>query len=272
MSAVKLICKPYSNKFSTVDKLLSRLIASDKKKNIETIVIYPDDKQSAARVNIRYIKMITRESCKSAIDEIFKKFNPAYLVIFGAQDIIPFQEINNPCEDFDTVVPSDLPYACEAAFSKDIASFTGPSRVVGRIPDIPASADINYLKTIMETIINYKSVKPEKLLNYFSVTADVWKKSTQQTVINIFGNSTRLITSPSKIVSYTKSDIKPLTHFYNCHGSPDDHKYYGQKGKKYPIAQNAPDLEGKISEGTIVAAECCYGAQLFDPQNNSKKK
>jgi hypothetical protein len=39
-------------------------------------------------------------------------------------------------EEEDPDVPSDLPYACEAAFSRRPQDFLGPTRVVGRLPDL----------------------------------------------------------------------------------------------------------------------------------------
>jgi hypothetical protein len=37
-------------------------------------------------------------------------------------------------------------------------------------------------------------------------------------------------------------------------------------GEAYPTAHEAQALINHISEGTTVAAECCYGAELYDPQ------
>jgi hypothetical protein len=54
-------------------------------------------------------------------------------------------------------------------------------------------------------------------------------------------------------------------HFINCHGRPEDPKCYGQRGRDYPIAHTANKLVKKIMNGTVIAVECCYGAQLYDP-------
>lgn len=267
----------YGTDFSAIDKLLTDLVNADSKRTLDTMVVYIDDTTSSIKAGITAVTSITRQSVKMAIDDVYKKHLPAYLVIFGAQDVIPFQELTNPVpynpqEDNDHFVPSDLPYACDAPYSTEISSFTGPIRVVGRIPDITGKADLDYLKTVFNSIINYKSLKEENFLNYFSVTASVWTKSTQQSLSNIFGNNTNLKESPPSTISYPASDLKPLTHFYNCHGSPADSKFYGQKGTNYPTAMESTDLKGKISFGTIVAAECCYGAELYDPANEGKRQ
>ncbi len=65
---------------------------------------------------------------------------------------------------------------------------------------------------------------------------------------------------------YKKGHLKPLTHFINCHGSAQDFRYYGQEGKKnFPVALDSRNLATNVGYGTIVAAECCYGAELVDP-------
>jgi hypothetical protein len=272
ISSKKNLQNKYGTNFKVVEKLLKDLVASDFKRGITTQIIYIDDATSASKVGIKAVKTITKPAAKKAVDEIYKKQNPAYITLFGADDVFPFQEIINPANDDDSTVPSDLPYACDTAYSTDIAKFTGPTRVVGRIPDIKGLADLDYLKIAFESIIGYKKVKAEKLMDYFAVTAEVWKKSTQQSLSNMFGNNTNMKSSPSAVSPYTNADLKPLTHFYNCHGSPNDSKFYGQKGNNFPTAQHSAHLNGKITAGTIVAAECCYGAELYDPSNEDTRK
>ncbi len=265
ISSKKNLQSKYGRNFKTVDKLIATLIASDKKRNVETTLIYVDDSASAKKAGVKPVASLTRQSAKNIVDDVYKKLRPVYITIFGSQDIFPFQEIQNPANDYDDVVPSDLPYACDSPYSNKISSFTGPTRVVGRIPDIPGKADTKYLKNVIDAIVKNKMVKSEKLMNYFAVTADVWKKSTLQSLSNMFGNNTNLKDCPPDDSPFPASELKRLTHFYNCHGAPTDSKFYGQKGNNFPTAQHAPDLERKISRGTIVAAECCYGAEVFDP-------
>jgi hypothetical protein len=255
----------YGDKMATVKTLLDGLVKYDAGRGITTHVLYIDDAASMTTIGETAIKTITLPAAKKAVDAIYRKLNPAYIVLFGAQDVFPFQEITNPTSDDDQDIPSDLPYACDAAYSKLASAFTGPTRIVGRIPDIPGLADVKYLRTVIDTITKYKQVKSEKLLTYFALTADVWTPSTQLSLRNMFGNHTALKRCPPSKSPYTKEALKPLTHFYNCHGSSSDPNFYGQKGQQYPVCQNSTALQAKISKGTIVAAECCYGAELFDP-------
>jgi Peptidase family C25 len=192
VTSKKNLITKYGKNFAAVEKLLASLKAADSKNKLDTQIVFIDDTMSAKKAGIKAVASITRQSCKKAIDEIYKKLPPAYLVIFGSGDVFPFQEITNPVpynpeQDDDHIVPSDLPYACDTAYSTDMSSFTGPSRVIGRIPDIQGIADINYLKTVINTIISFKQQKAAKYLNYFAVTAEVWTKSTRQSLSSVFG-------------------------------------------------------------------------------------
>jgi hypothetical protein len=280
MTALKLIITSkanlkmkYGNKFSSLQKLFSKLIKADKKKKLDTKIVYVDDSTSTKKFGVSAISSITEKNCKDIFDQLYKKNQPAYMVIFGAQDVFPFQNLENelydpdPDKDNDKTVPSDLPYACEKAYNKKISAFTNPARVVGRIPDLPGTGDINYVKVLIEDNIKHKEGKKDDYMDYFAVTAYVWRKSTQQSIQNIFGNNKKLFESPPAGGGYA-SKLKPLTHFYNLHGAEFDTRYFGQKGTSFPTALNSTDLEKKITYGTVVAAECCYGSQLLDPSES----
>ena len=275
MKPVKLIVSSYNNLLLKYGKLypgiirqLQQLKAADKKKSLDTRIVLLDDPASARAAGIKAIGSVTAKTCKESIDLLYKKWTPAYIMIFGAQDIIPFHEITNPASgDDDKIVDSDLPYACDSAYSKSISAFTGPTRVVGRLPDVPGKQDnIDYVKTLVQNSVSSVPRKAAEYQDYFSVTAEVWKGSTQESLKNIFGNFKDLIRCPSRPVhqpGYTAKELHPLTHFYNCHGAQTDAHFYGQRGDDYPTSMDAAFLAKKISKGTVVAAECCYGAGLF---------
>lgn len=279
MKPVKLIIShkenlqwKYENNFSKIIALLKKMQSVDAKKGLDTKIIFADDVASLKNSHVKKISSWSEEECKRIVDDLYNKYVPAYIVILGAQDIFPFQEIENPAEDIDTVVPSDLPYACDAPFSRKIENFTGPTRVVGRIPDIPGRQNnIRYLKELIENSIAYKPVNADNYRNYFSISAWVWRKSTEISLQRMFGDNKKMSTSPGikNAVAYhpfTKNQLQPMTHFYNCHGADLSLSYYGQRGSKnFPEALQSINLLSNISRGTIVASECCYGAQLFDP-------
>lgn len=254
----------YGTGFRSIQKKLNDLIKADKKLGFETTVVYIDDSTSARKAGITAVKSVTPQSCKQAIDRLYKKHIPAYIVLLGAQDVIPFVEINNPASDDDKVIPSDLPYACEKPYSKNINDFTGPTRVVGRLPDIAGGHDPAYLTGLITHIIKAKPRSSSDYMKYFAVSCDVWKQSTRLSLQHMFGNYSQLLLSPPAGKKYTAAQLRALTHFFNCHGASNDFYYYGQKGRSYPEALHTSQLENKVSYGTIVAAECCYGAELVD--------
>lgn len=256
----------YPSQFGSIDKLLKKLKAADKRKKIDTTIVYIDDARSAASAGIKLVTSVTARECKKAIDALYKKHTPAYIAILGAQDVIPLVQLLNPIgsDDDDTYVPSDLPYACDAPYSTTVRNFTGPTRVVGRIPDIPGTNDVAYLKKLIENSIASKPQRRSIYESYLAVSAAVWRGSSQQSVQNIFGNFSSLKLSPPT-AAYTAAQLNNKVHFYNCHGAHNDINFYGQSGRNYPVALTSSQLNGKISKATVVAAECCYGAELASP-------
>ena len=260
----------YGKNFSKISAILKQMQAADKKKGLDTRIAFVDDAPSLKSSGIKKISSDSEKEYKRIVDDLYNKYIPAYIVILGAQDIFPFQEIDNPAEDDDIMIPSDLPYACDTPYSAKIDNFTGPTRVVGRIPDmISQQSDVSYFQKLISNSIDHKPLNPDEYYNYFAVSALVWKKSTELSLQSMFGQSAKMRASPNgKIpktyVPYTKKELEPLTHFYNCHGANFDLSYYGQNGQQFPEALESSNIQNKIRPGTIVAAECCYGAQLFD--------
>ena len=262
----------YGKNFLNLEDLFSKLIAADAKKGIETKLIYVDDEASAAKAGVKPIQIINEKNSKKIVDDIAKKLSPAYILLLGADDVIPFQCITNPADDDDLEVESDLPYACDAPYSKTINNFIGRTRVVGRLPDIiGVQKNISYFKTVITNVIKQKPADIGKYSNYFAMSASVWKKSTALTLQTVFNDNKMLVLSPSGMpdTPLTKEKLSPLIHFYNCHGAKIDPGYYGQKGNTYPTAITSPTLVKNITTGTVIAAECCYGAQIYDPSKRN---
>ncbi|HEY4111951.1 hypothetical protein [Puia sp.] len=259
-----LVLKYGAANFKKVDALLKKLAAADKKKKLTTRVVYIDDPASAKKAGISVYPSTKEKDCKNAVDALYAKWKPDYIVLFGAQDIVPFQSIVNPASDDDKIVPSDLPYACDTSYSTQAKDFTGPTRVVGRLPDVPGKGDVDYVKTLIDLAIASKPGKTSDYSTYFGITAKPWIKSTSLSLQSVFGNFSSLLVAPTDSAATKSGDLKALSHFINCHGAELTYAYYGQSGTSYPESMNTRDLAGKIGKGTLVAAECCYGAQLID--------
>lgn len=260
-----------------INSALKKMIAADAKRGLVSKVIALDSKTGMAKYGTPVSSHTNARATKSAIDAIYAKEKPDYILILGASDVVPLVQLKNPVyspkpdDDNDKTVPSDLPYACEAAYSTDINHFVGPTRVVGRLPDLIGAKTPQYLLKLLQTAANYETFKPADYQKYFGITAKVWSGSTKLSLNNMFGNSTGMKTVPSSGPSWTGIQLSPQVHFINCHGGDKDICYYGQPGGKeeYPEAHVANLLPKKIVPGTVLAAECCYGAQMYNPSATS---
>ncbi len=167
--------------------------------------------------------------------------------------------------DKDKSVPSDLPYASDAPFTKkDAAAYAAVTRVVGRIPGVTGAKEPDFLVNQIKVAASFKSRKRGDYLPPFAISAEVWEKSTEESVQNIFGSNAIRNCPPTGTPGVAKM-LSPLAHFINCHGAQVDPQFYGQHGNRYPVSMTSDDVEKGAKRNTIVAAECCFGAQLYDP-------
>jgi hypothetical protein len=256
--------------FNTIYKALNKYVQADLGRGCSAVIVAIDDEKIMKTYGAKAVTdPLNEKQNKQAIDGVFVKTRPDYLVLLGALDIIPHQSVRNPvfsADDPDEFAFSDLPYACDAPYSQDPGDFTAATRVVGRIPDITGKNDVQYLLDLLDALSSWKQADPASYLKCLGITAWTWRNSTGLSLQNIFGDPT-LQTSPSAGPNWSVSDISCLSHFINCHGAEVDSFYYGEKNGKYPKAHSAAYLGGSpLTEGTIVAAECCFGAELYDPQ------
>jgi hypothetical protein len=263
----------YKSAFPDVKNEIDRLIENDKKRGLTSLACYIDDATSMKKLKGKPVTdSKDPKSVKAAIDTLYKTYQPDYILLFGASDIIPFVKLTNslynpPDGDLDSKIESDLPYCCDGPYSSKPGDFFSPTRVLGRLPDIVGIADASVFKTLVSNIIKSKPGNAKDFAAYFGLSAFEWTVSTQMSIKNIEGNNTAMLTCPSSGPTYTKQQLKPLFHFINCHGGLNDTNFYGQKGNDYPVALSTASLKGKVSFGSAIAAECCYGNQLFQPDS-----
>ena len=104
-----------------VDAALKALATADKRRGVDTLVVAVDlasamKPYGAAPVPARP----DAKALKTAIDALARARQPHYLMLLGGPDLLPMVPLKNPAHggelgDEDRIVPSDLPYACEAA-------------------------------------------------------------------------------------------------------------------------------------------------------------
>src|SRR5262249_9430275 len=144
---------------SAVSNLVKPMIAADKARGLTTRLI---DISDSTTLNDAGGKPVTSSGnvrqTKAAIDAIYRHLTPDYLLILGAPDVVCHQALDNTTiDDGDADVPSDLPYACDHAYSRDVRDFLSPTRVVGRLPDLPGASNATFLKALLKVAANYKS-------------------------------------------------------------------------------------------------------------------
>jgi hypothetical protein len=250
-----------------IEKAVDGLIRADGKRGLKTRLIYLD---GGALKRRRVKDPADPVENKAAVDAVARKHRPEYLVILGSHDVVPYQDLKNklheagdPDSDPDRFAPSDLPYACEAPYSQSAAKFLGPTRVVGRIPDLTGATRPTYLIRLLASFAKAKGLKrPESA---FALSAKVWEKSTKTSIRNILGAVPTVLTSPKKGPRFGKAALGAKVHFVNCHGDKEDHTFAGEfPEERYFTAVDARKLRS-VGRGTVAAFECCYGAQLYDP-------
>lgn len=251
--------------FPLLTAALKRLVNADAARGLKTRVLFLDDKRSMRQIGGPVRRAISARENKRAIDAVFAAHRPDYLMILGAPDVVPHQALTNPLKaaDLDPAIPSDLPYACEAGYGRDPSAFLGPTRVVGRVPDVHGASSAKYLVKLLDTAAawdRWTSVSDD----YFSITARVWESSTRQSLEKLFKASDRMLISPTDGPQFALNQWTPKIHFINCHGAVVSTAFFGEHNNAYPIAIEAGTVLKSDCSAVVASAECCYGADLFD--------
>ncbi len=276
----------YGAAASRVLAAIGRLISADAARGIGSRLVALDSKSDMAAYHARPMRgPADEEGAKRCIDAIDKAIEPHYILIVGGPDVVPMQDLQNPAGvlvgklneapdngDDDPNLPSDLPYACDAPWSRDPGDFQGPTRVVGRLPDVPKEKDPAFLVKLLKLAAEARPLPRKDYEAWFALSAKVWETSSSKTVKKIFGDTSRLVFSPPKKNLWSAQELSPRLHYINCHGGNRAVEFLGQfppdgdvEGEQ-TLAMRAPALRGKVARGTVVAAECCFGAQVFSPR------
>lgn len=260
VSAMK---KKYKASWPKVRQAVGRLAQKDAARGIATTLVALD----GADLGANRAKAGRPETFKAAIDHVWGLHHqPDYVLILGGPDVVPHQSLRNTVpDDGDGDVPSDLPYACEAPASDDPSTFIAPTRVVGRLPDVPGDGSTALLVGLLDAAAAWKPKTKADYEGHLGISAHKWRQSTSKSLKALFGAKAVTRTSPDEGPLWKKTELSPLSHFINCHGGTIDPQFYGQKGDEFPVAHRAVHLPGKVAAGTVVAAECCYGAELYQP-------
>jgi hypothetical protein len=145
---------------------------------------------------------------------------------------------------------------------------------MGRIPDVVSDRDPAWLVDYLATATSWKSKPASFYKEAYAICCDQWrypgKKSMQYIAKPV---SALFISPPTKDMTPSARDrLSARLHMIECHGLKRVSTFYGQKGKRYVRAITSATLKPRLKPATVVATGCCYGAQIFSPARNAKKR
>jgi hypothetical protein len=274
----RLVRKYQISGFAKIETALRQVVATDLQFGLTTAIVFLDDQNAMAAINGRAVTSIGTplpRQYKDAIDAVHLAHKPDYLVLLGGPEVIPYQRLSNDdlssadnsITDPDRQIESDLPYACDESFSEIPSHFLTPTRVVGRIPDCSGSLDVSRFVRVLEAIARREPPRPRAVYsNVFAISAAAWEKSTTATLTTVFPTAPKLNLSPHDGPDWSRSQFENPLHYINCHGRDTTLDFLGDNGAgSQPIAHRAARVASDAVPGTVVVAECCYGAKLRDP-------
>ena len=252
--------------------VLAELAKADAERGLTSRTVFLDDRATMRRLGGAPVEAPEdAPAAKAAVDAVTTALLPDYVVIVGGPDVVPQQPLRNPlftgdpAGDPDATADGDLPYACDVPYAEEPGAFVGPTRVVGRVPDLRGSRDPDYLVSLLRTAAGWQQRDRSEHARVFALSTASWQNSTSLSLTRLVGSDADLQLVPPRKARWPKARLSRRTHFINCHGADADFRWYGEGEGEMPVAHEAAYIASRISEGTIVAAECCYGAQLYDP-------
>jgi len=259
----------------TIKRSVDRWVKADAARGIQTIHVALDDATTMKKLGVPALKgSVTPNKVKRTIDLLWRKLAPDYLVIFGAADVIPYFEVDNPSYDpqgdDDLLVPTDNPYACSKGFSRSRrSSYLLPDRAVGRIPDMVGDGSPSWFTTYLRASAAARPKHPSKYRNAYASCCQQWKEAGQHATRAIGEATSQLLVSPPQkdTSPLHRTRLKSLLHMVKCHGAQLDPRFYGQKGNSYPVSFDSNSLKTRLRPNTVAAAMCCYGAQVYSPND-----
>jgi hypothetical protein len=245
-----------------VNAAIRALVAADRVRGIGTRVVSINPPPDAATV-------------KARIDALCTPATPDYLMLLGAADVVPQCTLDNPLwtgdprDDADPVVPSDLPYAYDAPLSRSCGAYRGPTRVLGRLPDLVGADNPDYLIGLLHAAASWTSLVAPRPLGVLAISTLTWRRSTQTSIAALSGALGPIHTTPIDGPAWTRPQLDTPLLFVNCHGGQFDPRWYGEKFRNQqtlPVSVDAARL-GIVGKGMVVAAECCYATMHWNPQS-----
>jgi len=119
----------YGARYAEVRAAVNGLIAADRARGLTTRLVAIDSAPDMRRAGgLAVPNASSQRGAKAAVDAIFARYSPDYVLILGAPDVVPHIDLQNPFkgkedDDGDATVPSDVAYACATPWSRNSKDF-----------------------------------------------------------------------------------------------------------------------------------------------------
>ncbi len=280
-----------------INEKVKEWIAADDKRGITTVHVHVDDAKEMDDLGAAPVSgEATAEKIKQAIEDLWVSdklpSTPHYLVLFGAEDIVPMFPVPNPSYDpsgidTDQTVPSDNPYATPLNFDPldPTNSYLIPQRAIGRIPDMVSDSQESHHKGDPAWVVQYLDTaiewEPKEKRDYkdpYAICTAEARFAGNEFMQKTFDDpGLRPFICPTDsdaVDSPTARDhLSAGLHIIKCHGNKKDPTFWGfsvldQRKKEHPCAAiTSASLTALLKSSAVVASMCCYGAQIFSPSD-----
>ncbi len=252
-----------------IQRALNALIRADHARNIRSVLVDVSAATQLATVGAIPVADATDYvGAKRAIDALCNATAPDYVLLVGSNDLLPLVPLATPfpSTEPDRDIPSDLPYACVEPAGSPLENYIAPSRVVGRLPDLPGHGD-HHASVAFAAMIRQSTRWTSRLSdvyrNHLTISTAAWQVSTGITATGLFGIGATVLNAPPASAPWDKATLRRPLHLINLHGAPASSSWLGDPG--FAVAIDASDLTGAIGAGTVVSCEACSGGDVFDP-------
>lgn len=274
-----LASKYTADALKKIDTAIDAWITAEKARGIKTVLVGLDTKKDMEGQGLQPMQgKVTALKAKKAIDALAKKLSPDYVVILGGDDVVPHFHVPNPSFSFngdeDETMPTDNPYATSRPFAAaSTKSYLVPDRVVGRLPDLPASkgkGDPTAILAALKTATNWKPQPRKFFSSVYAASTGTWVESGKKMMRHIEFPEKDLLVSPPSVDGKepARTRLGRTVHMFKCHGADDNANFYGEDTKPAAVDYTvlfSGSLKGRVKAGSLVAAVCCYGANVYSP-------
>ncbi len=269
-------------KLKQIKRAITAWRKADSKRGIRTVHVELDDPAEAMREHYRVMPVTLVDGkaspldIKRAIDALWKRLGPDYLVLFGGCDIVPMFVVANPFDpkgdnhflasSQQEKVPTDNPYASSLPFHPNSRKwYLVPDRVIGRIPDRVGDDDPSWLVRYLKRVTNWKPKSVADYTKTYAICTYSSRRAGEKCMKCLARTESKLLLSPPAKDNWSSARhrLSARLHMIKCHGSRNDPKIYGEPNG--PDAITTQTLKTFLRPATVVGTMCCYGAQIFSP-------